>query len=66
MDAYRVIEVKRSVFADNNAGADRLRAELSAQGTHLVKERPSGGRRIGFPERTINRYVSLRVRPLNI
>ena len=43
MDAYRVIEVKRSVFADNNADADRLRAELSAQGTHLVNLMSSPG-----------------------
>ena len=34
--------------------------------TLAVKERPSGDRRIGFPERTIHKYVSLRVRPLNI
>ena len=28
MDPYRVIEVKRSVFADNNLDADALRREL--------------------------------------
>ena len=32
MDNYRVIELKQSVFADNNADADRLRAELKAKG----------------------------------
>ena len=43
MDAYRVIEVKKSVFADNNADADRLRAELSTRGTHLVNLMSSPG-----------------------
>ena len=35
MDPYRVIEVKQSVFADNNKDADALRRELKAQGTFL-------------------------------
>ncbi len=33
MDRYRIIEVKQSVFADNDAEAASLRAELRAQGT---------------------------------
>jgi hydrogenase nickel incorporation protein HypB len=28
MDKIRIIEVKQSVFADNNADADKLRSEL--------------------------------------
>ena len=32
MDRYRIIEVKQSVFADNDAAAERLRGELDAQG----------------------------------
>ena len=36
MDRYRIIEVKQSVFADNDAAAERLRGELDAQGTYLI------------------------------
>ena len=43
MDSYRVIEVKQSVFADNNAEADRLRGELRAQGTYFINLRSSPG-----------------------
>ena len=43
MDSYRVIEVKQSVFADNNAEADRLRGELRAQGTYLINLMSSPG-----------------------
>ena len=43
MDAYRVIEVKKSVFADNDADAARLRQELSARGTHLINLMASPG-----------------------
>ena len=43
MDPYRIIEVKRSVFADNNADADRLRQELKAEGTCLVNLMSSPG-----------------------
>ena len=28
MEQFKVIEVKESIFADNNAEADRVRAEL--------------------------------------
>jgi hydrogenase nickel incorporation protein HypB len=28
MDKFKIIEVKESIFADNDADADRLRAEL--------------------------------------
>ncbi|MBR4953273.1 MAG: hydrogenase nickel incorporation protein HypB [Oscillospiraceae bacterium] len=43
MDNYRVIELKQSVFADNNADADRLRAELKAKGVFLVNLMSSPG-----------------------
>ena len=43
MDPYRVIEVKQSVFADNNKDADALRRELKAQGTFLVNLMSSPG-----------------------
>ena len=43
MDSYRVIEVKQSVFADNNAEAARLRGELRAQGTYLINLMSSPG-----------------------
>lgn len=43
MDPYRIIEVKQSVFADNNADADRLRQELRAEGTCLINLMSSPG-----------------------
>ena len=43
MDSYRVIQVKQSVFADNNADADALRRELKSQGTFLVNLMSSPG-----------------------
>lgn len=43
MDSYKVIEVKQSIFADNNADADRLRAELKEQKTFLLNLMSSPG-----------------------
>ena len=43
MDPYRIIEVKQSVFADNNADAEALRRELKAQGVFLVNLMSSPG-----------------------
>ena len=43
MDKVRVIEVKQSVFADNDAQADRLRRELKAQKTFLINLMSSPG-----------------------
>lgn len=43
MDRYRIIEVKQSVFADNDAAAERLRGELDAQGTYLINLMSSPG-----------------------
>ncbi len=39
----KIIEVKQSVFADNNARAELLRAELTAKGTHLINLMSSPG-----------------------
>lgn len=43
MDPYRIIEVKQSIFADNNAEAENLRREMKAQGTFLVNLMSSPG-----------------------
>ena len=43
MDPVRVIEVKESIFADNNADADRLRAQLKQQRTYLLNVMSSPG-----------------------
>lgn len=43
MDKVRVIEVKQSVFADNNAEADRLRRTLKEQKTFLINLMSSPG-----------------------
>lgn len=43
MDPYRVIEVKQSVFADNDKDAEVLRRELKEQGTFLVNLMSSPG-----------------------
>lgn len=43
MDPYRIIEVKQSIFADNNANAENLRREMKAQGTFLVNLMSSPG-----------------------
>ena len=43
MGDYRIIEVKQSVFADNNADAAKLREELRADGTFLINLMSSPG-----------------------
>ena len=43
MDPYRVIEVKQSVFADNDREAARLRQELKQSGTFLLNLMSSPG-----------------------
>ena len=43
MDEIRIIDVKQSVFADNNADADRLRAELKANKVFLLNLMSSPG-----------------------
>ena len=43
MDTYKIIEVKESVFADNDRGAARLRQELKQSGTFLLNLMSSPG-----------------------
>ena len=43
MQDFKVIEVKRSIFEDNNADADKLRAELKSEGTFLLNLMSSPG-----------------------
>lgn len=43
MKEYKVIEVKRSIFEDNNADADRLRQELKSENTFLLNLMSSPG-----------------------
>ena len=43
MDTYRIIEVKESVFADNDADAEKLRRELKERGTYLINLMSSPG-----------------------
>ncbi len=43
MDKVKVIEVKQSVFADNNAEADRIRRELKREKTFLINLMSSPG-----------------------
>ena len=43
MADFRVIEVKRSIFEDNNADADKLREELRRQNTYLLNLMSSPG-----------------------
>lgn len=43
MKDYRVIEVKQSIFADNNQDADRLRAQMKEQKTFLINLMSSPG-----------------------
>ena len=55
MDRYRIIEVKQSVFADNDAEAASLRAELRAQGTYLINlmSSPGSGKTTPLLQRTL-------------
>ena len=43
MDPVRIIEIKQSVFADNDADADKLRASLKEQKTFLLNLMSSPG-----------------------
>lgn len=43
MESIRIIELKESIFADNNADADRLRRQLKQQGTFLLNLMSSPG-----------------------
>ena len=56
MDALRVIEIKKSVFADNDSDADALRKELKEKGVFLLnlKSAPGSGKTTTLIQ-TINR-----------
>ena len=43
MNPVKIIEIKKSVFADNNADADALRHELKARGVYLLNLMSSPG-----------------------
>ncbi len=43
MDPVKVIEIKKSVFEDNDRDADRLRAELKGKGVYLLNLMSSPG-----------------------
>ena len=43
MDGVRVIEIKKSVFADNDRDAEALRAELKQRGVYLLNLMSSPG-----------------------
>ena len=43
MDTFRIIEVKESIFADNNKEADRIRGELKQDKTFLLNLMSSPG-----------------------
>ena len=43
MDTFRVIEVKQSIFADNNQDADRLRQQMKEEKTFLINLMSSPG-----------------------
>ncbi len=59
MDKVRVIEIKKSVFEDNDRDADRLRAELKSKGVFLlnVMSAPGSGKTTTLI-RTINSLKS--------
>ena len=43
MDEVRIIEIKKSVFEDNNLDADKLRQELKSKGVFLLNLMSSPG-----------------------
>ena len=55
MKDFKVIEVKRSIFENNNADADRLREQLKSEGTFLLNlmSSPGAGKTTTL-KRTIN------------
>ena len=50
MDTYKIIEVKESVFADNDREAARLRQELKQSGTFLLASWRRTSTRTWMPE----------------
>lgn len=54
MKDFKVIEVKRSIFEDNDTDAQKLRDELKAEGTFLLNLMSSpGARKTTILKRTI-------------
>ena len=43
MDEVRIIEIKKSIFEDNDKAADRMRAELKERGVYLLNLMSSPG-----------------------
>lgn len=43
MENYKIIEIKKSIFEDNNKDADRLRAQLKEEKTFLLNLMSSPG-----------------------
>ena len=43
MDAYKILEIKESIFEDNDAEAEKLRGELKAGGTFFINLMSSPG-----------------------
>ena len=60
MDEMRVIEIKKSVFADNDKDADALRSELKKRGTFLLNlmSAPGSGKTTTLIQ-TINRLKDI-------
>lgn len=56
MKDYKVIEVKRSIFEDNDADAEKLRKELKKEGTFLLNLMSSPG---AGKTTTLKRTISL-------
>lgn len=56
MDEVKIIEIKKSIFADNEEDAERLRSELKAKGTYLLNlmSAPGSGKTTTLIQ-TINR-----------
>ena len=63
MKDYKIIEVKRSIFEDNDADARRLREELAAEGTYLLNLMSSPG---AGKTTTLKRTISMLKEELKI
>ena len=63
MDPFRIIEIKQSVFADNDKDADALRSELKNRGVFLLNLMSSPG---AGKTTTLKKTVSLIKDKLNI
>ena len=63
MEAVRILEVKQSVFANNDAQADKLRAELKEKGIYLLNLMSSPG---SGKTTTLTRLIGLLKKELRI